>query len=582
MKRILVIVMFLPAMVVQVFGAAPALRVQHRRPAAAAMLQDGRVLCVANRRSGTLSLIETAQWTVSEKQIGQELSDIVSLPDGNEILVSDFAAGVVVVLRIVDGQLTIVDRVNVASSPVSISANETGSFACVASLWSRRLTILERERSDIPERRIVRKKHQIDLPFAPRASAFVDASRVVVADSFGGRFAVVDCATGLITASHELPVHNIRDMTVGGDGRLYVTCQRLNPKGYTSSEDIHWGILIENEILAVPVRSVLAANGQLAANVERIALGGPGNGAGDPEAVLVTPDRLLVTLAGTDELAVIDRVGVRETRIPSGSRPVAMTRDPMSNRVFVVNSLSDSVSVIDLSSNPKNKSISLGPVPETGPVERGELAFFNAKLSLEGWMSCQSCHTDGHTNNGLADTLGDGDFGAAKRVPTLRGVWSTGPWGWNGSQHQLHGQIQKSLSSTMHHGVVADALVTDLTTYVSKLERVPSVIVARDEEPHPSVGYKAREVFESAGCSVCHNGFTSYTTNDSFDVGLRDVQGNFNFNPPSLSGVSQRDRFFHDGRAGSLEEVLIRFKHPGETELTDSERDVLISFLRAL
>ncbi|MDA1165709.1 MAG: YVTN family beta-propeller domain-containing protein, partial [Planctomycetota bacterium] len=418
--------------------------------------------------------------------------------------------------------------------------------------------------------------------FAPRASVFVDASRVVVADSFGGRFAVVDCATGLITASHELPVHNIRDMTVGGDGRLYVTCQRLNPKGYTSSEDIHWGILIENEILAVPVRSVLAANGQLAANVERIALGGPGNGAGDPEAVLVTPDRLLVTLAGTDELAVIDRVGVRETRIPSGSRPVAMTRDPMSNRVFVVNSLSDSVSVIDLSSNPKNKSISLGPVPETGPVERGELAFFNAKLSLEGWMSCQSCHTDGHTNNGLADTLGDGDFGAAKRVPTLRGVWSTGPWGWNGSQHQLHGQIQNSLSSTMHHGVVADALVTDLTTYVSKLERVPSVIVARDEEPHPSVGYKAREVFESAGCSVCHNGFTSYTTNDSFDVGLRDVQGNFNFNPPSLSGVSQRDRFFHDGRAGSLEEVLIRFKHPGETELTDSERDVLISFLRAL
>ncbi|MDA1162258.1 MAG: YVTN family beta-propeller domain-containing protein, partial [Planctomycetota bacterium] len=86
MKRILAIVMFLPAMVVQVFGAAPALRVQHRRPAAAAMLQDGRVLCVANRRSGTLSLIDTVQWTVSEKQIGQELSDIVSLPDGNELL----------------------------------------------------------------------------------------------------------------------------------------------------------------------------------------------------------------------------------------------------------------------------------------------------------------------------------------------------------------------------------------------------------------------------------------------------------------------------------------------------------------
>jgi hypothetical protein len=67
-----------------------------------------------------------------------------------------------------------------------------------------------------------------------------------------------------------------------------------------------------------------------------------------------------------------------------------------------------------------------------------------------------------------------------------------------------------------------------------------------------------------------------------FDVGLSDAHGSTQFNPPSLSGVSQRDRFFHDGRARSIEDVLIRFSHPSKDALSERERMVLIEFLRAL
>lgn len=563
-------------------AAHPTLRLQHRRPAALALLDEGRSLCVANRRSGTVSLVDIEQRSVTEKQIGQQLSDVVLLPGSNDLLVSDFAGASVIVLRHTAGRVDVVDRIDVASWPVSIAVNETGEFSCVASLWSRRLTILQRSPSKNADSNVVRWKHQIDLPFAPRAMQFVDATHVVVADSFGGRFVVVDCADGRVTASHELPVHNIRDMTLADDGRLYVTCQQLDPRGYTSSEDIHWGILMENKVLAISIESLMNADDNQSLSVEGIALGGPGDGAGDPDVVLVTADRLLVTLAGTDELAIVDRVGVREIRIPTGSRPIGMVLDEDSNRAFVVNALSDSVSVIDLSKNQKTDSISLGPSPAAGSVERGELAFFNARLSFENWMSCQSCHTDGHTNNGLADTLGDGEFGDAKRVPTLRGVWSTGPWAWNGSQHLLHSQIRQSLSSTMHHRADDEDLITDLTAYVSQLERVPSLLVARDQSPHPTVGYKAREVFESVGCSKCHNGFTSYTTDGTFDVGLQDLHGNSRFNPPSLSGVSQRDRLFHDGRARSLEDVFSRFGHPGIDVLAESDRKIVIEFLKAL
>jgi CxxC motif-containing protein (DUF1111 family) len=134
----------------------------------------------------------------------------------------------------------------------------------------------------------------------------------------------------------------------------------------------------------------------------------------------------------------------------------------------------------------------------------------------------------------------------------------------------------------MHSFQLDEDLVTDLTAYVTKLERPPSVAVARGEGPHPTIEYQSREVFEAVGCSACHNGFTSYTTDDVFDVGLRDDHGNSRFNPPSLSGVSQRDRLFHDGRANSIKDVLIRFEHPKGAALSEAERKILVEFLQAL
>lgn len=582
MKHILVLCLILMVVVPSVSADQSALNTQHRRPAALALLDGGRTLCVANRRSGTLSLVDVKQHVVVEKQIGQNLSDVLALPDSHELLVSDFSDGSLIVLTHTDGGVEVTSRIAVSAYPESIAVNGQADCVCVASLWSRRVTILSRNSARGQHQSVIKPLHQVDLPFAPRAVEFINSSCVVVADSFGGRLAVLDCNSGDVLALHRLPIHNVRDLMVADDQRLYLTCQRLNPKGYTNREDIHWGILIENEILSVSIESLLCADTENPLDFERIGLGGPGNGAGDPAGIHVTSGHMMVSLAGTDELAIVSREGIREVRLPTESRPTAIAFDSETSNVFVANMLSDSVTVYNLMASHQIASISLGPRPVPGPVERGERAFFSAKLALENWMSCHSCHTDGHTNNGLADTLGDGDFGDAKRVPTLRGVWSTGPWGWNGSQHLLHSQIRNSLTSTMHSSVSDESRITDLTAYVTQLERVPSVAVARGTAPHPTIEYQRRELFESAGCSTCHNGFTSYTTDDTFDVGLSDANGQSQFNPPSLSGVSQRDRFFHDGRAASIEDVLTRFNHPAGNKLSDSDRRIIIGFLRAL
>ena len=210
------------------FGSAapPELQMQHRRPAASVLLNHGRILCVANRRSGTLSLVDLARRKVTEQQIGQQLSDVAVLSGSDELLVSDFAGGSVIVLRHVAGRVEVTNRVEVAAWPESIAVNDQGSLVCVASLWSRRLTILTSRQALNGDHAIVAAACQIDLPFAPHTVEFVDTSHAVLTDAFGGKLVVVDCVAGKVTAQHELSVHNIRDMTVGDDRRLYLTCQR--------------------------------------------------------------------------------------------------------------------------------------------------------------------------------------------------------------------------------------------------------------------------------------------------------------------------------------------------------------------
>lgn len=555
--------------------------VQHRRPSAAVVVGNGESLAVANRRSGSVCLIDFNTKHVREHHLGQQLSDLIEIPGSSDLLVTDFAAGTLIPLSVSEGRLEIQGRIEVEQWPNSVCTNETGSRICVASLWSRRLSLLRRVEPGSGAARLT-GYGVVNLPFAPGDSAFIGQTRILVSDAFGGRLAIVDCEQLRVLSVVELPIHNIRQIHVGSDGRVYLTAQKLNPRGRTEHEHVHWGVLIENLVLAVDVETLTRGMRLTEQLIEKTSLGEAGNGAGDPSGVSLTDDRVLVTSAGKGELILLDRVGVREVRLPVGSRPVRVTLTDDQSKAFVLNELSDTVSVVDLQRTEVVSEISLGPSPESGPVERGERAFYDSTLSYEGWFSCHSCHTDGHTSNRLADTLGDGDFGAPKQIPTLLGVWATGPWAWNGSQGVLQKQITKSLETTLLLDDPSDELASDLAAYLTTLRRPPSISVARRISDQGFEDSSYGQVFKSAGCAECHNDFTSYTTDGVFDVGLSDAIGRSEFNPPSLSGVSQRDRFFHDGRATSLKEVITRFEHPSGTSVSEADRRLLIQFLDSL
>jgi DNA-binding beta-propeller fold protein YncE/mono/diheme cytochrome c family protein len=547
---------------------------------------------VANGRSGSLSVIEiSSARVVAEHDLGRGLADLAVLADGRHLLAVDRAGDALLLVELGDGgggrggTARVVGRRPVSPDPVSVAVLPDGSACAVASLGTRRLTFVELSPTtgggDAPALKVVAT---LDLPFSPRALTLVrGGSRLVVADAYGGRIAVVDPARGSLEAVRALPAHNIGGLAATADGAtLVLTHQSLRRLARTSFEDIHWGSLVNNHLRVLRVDAVLGAksDADLLRGGRVADLGGTGNAAGDPAGLALDGSGgVAVALAGVNEVALGAGPSAGLRRVTVGRRPTALAFSADGKTVYVADTFDDSVTAVDAVDGVWLRSIGLGPRPDPDAAERGERSFFDARLSHDGWMSCHSCHTDGHTNGLVADTLGDGSYGAPKKVPSLLGVGTTGPWTWTGSIDRLEEQVRKSIETTMHGASPTDAQTADLTTFLRGLQpprpAVPGAgAVARAVE-------RGREVFRARGCAECHAG-PEYTSRGRYDVGLADEAGNRKFNPPSLRGVGRRESLLHDGRAATLEDVFRTYQHPGDVALPSAEVGDLVEFLRTL
>ena len=157
-------------------------------------------------------------------------------------------------------------------------------------------------------------------------------ARLIVADAFGGRLAVIDPKQGTLKSIRSLPAHNIRGLAEAPDGRtLVVAHQVLHRLARTSFEDVHWGSLLNNALRVVLLDQLLASDpgADLLRGSRQLDLGDPGNGAGDPAAARLRRDgHLVVVLAGVDAI----RIGTDPARLPVrtgvGRRPTAPAPAP--------------------------------------------------------------------------------------------------------------------------------------------------------------------------------------------------------------------------------------------------------------
>jgi cytochrome c peroxidase len=563
---------------------------RRRHPVALAFTANGRRLAIANRTSGTISVIDAGTSALlGETAVGGRLSDLVPCPEDDRfLLATDEERHRLLLLRDEGPKLAVVAEINVPPYPVS--ACMTGDGRClVASLWSRRLTVvrvrLDGDRHASPALALLRS---FPLPFAPRQQLWIgSAKRAVVADSFGGHLSIIDPDGAVIESTRSLPAHNIRGLALNAAGdRLLVSHQTLSPLARTNFEDLHWGRLMTNVAHALPLAAVLDPAADLLHESRTLRLGDVGRAAGDPAGIALLPDnRIAIAYSGVGEVAVFQEGRPGQKRISAGRRPTALAVHPSRpNLLYVADTLGDSIAVIDADKGAPIAMIEPGPQPELSPADEGERLFHDARLSHDGWMSCHSCHTDGHSNGLLNDNQSDGSFDAPKRVLSLLGVADTAPWAWNGSAPDLAAQIRKSVRSTMHGpsfaGELTDTQVEALAAYLRTLAPAPARGALADAIDTEAIR-RGSALFRQTGCERCHTP-PAYTSADVYDVGFVDEVGNTKFNPPSLRGVSQRDTLFHDNRAHSLEEAFTKHRHRIPAEFTDRQIADLVAFLRSL
>lgn len=154
---------------------------------------------------------------------------------------------------------------------------------------------------------------------------------------------------------------------------------------------------------------------------------------------------LIGTAAGSDRLFTMDAVtGERIGQVNVGAVPrgVALLSSPdgKPESGWVLNTVDNSVSIVDLSRLDAPIVTGVVPLPDPTPAEikLGRAMFNNANASSTGTFSCESCHPDGHTDQ-LLWVLGGPkcDLPGCTQIPVratmpIRGARDTAPYHWDG------------------------------------------------------------------------------------------------------------------------------------------------------
>lgn len=557
---------------------APTLSSPWREPVGLWLSPDERYLAVVQRKGAAVDLLEfDAEGTLSlasHRRLGGQPESIAGCAAG-VLVVPDSREDVAHVLEVQGRELHCRRSIGVGSEPVRAAIDPEGKIGWLSLRRGRAI-----ESFDL---RSGARIFRTELDFAPYCLALApDETVLVVTDAAGGKLACLDPRTGRIRAAASVPGTNIRGLAFCSEGReVFLAHQIISERSMVTRDSIFWGALVTNNLRRIPLASLFGGDPLIGDWTTLEYVGETRRGAGDPgELALTTEGTAVVCLAGVDEIGVRAPDDYTIQRVRVGVRPRALVLNASQSRVLVANSGDDTLSEIRLADPTRPRTLRPWPAPTLSARDRGELLFSSARLSLDGWFSCHSCHTDGHTNGANADTDGDGNFGAPKNTPSLLGVGSTGPWGWTGRFERLEDQIQNSIATTLSGGFPSKEEVADLATYLRSLQPIersaPRALANEDRVA------RGRDVFLERGCQECHAG-SSLTSVGVRDVGLDDgLGGHRAFNPPSLRGAAHSAPYLHDGRARSLAAVFSEHEHQLDRPLADEELADLVAFLQSL
>jgi len=325
-------------------------------------------------------------------------------------------------------------------------------------------------------------------------------------------------------------------------------------------------------------------------------------GAANPWDVACTGNGqwLCVSHAGTHEVSIIDRPGLhrklgansqdlssdltflgdlrRRVRLQGkGPRGIAVAGQIL----YAAEYFSDSVATVQLKPEEKNRvgSVSLGRTPEPTEVRRGEMLLHDADLCFQRWQSCASCHPDARADGLNWDLLNDG-LGTPRNTRSMVWAHRTPPVMSLGVRETAETAVRAGLRH-IQFVIRPEADAAAIDAYLKSLEPLPSPYAA--DQP---LAERGKRIFEKAGCMECHAP-PLYTSLKAYNVGTgTGREAGEAFDAPTLVELWRTAPYLHDGRAGTLEEVLTKFnagdRHGKTSTLSTTELKDLTAFLLSL
>ncbi len=539
---------------------------------AIALSPNGRRLFTANRDPGTVSIIDTeAAVTLVELSVGREPRSISIDPRQPRIYVTNFADASFSVVDIALGRT--VATVTTAHEPYGIVVSPDGESLYVSASGAD--VVQEFELSTLS---LVRS---LPVEQNPRGLAVAASGRTLYVTHFlNGRVSAVDLDSGDVTAIISTGDESAAAQFIAwhpSDDALYLPHSRSrvsNPK-------------LSFDTTVAPLVSVidLEASGGVAAEPLQLAeIDQPVN---LPAALDFSPDgrTLYVVNSGSNDLSIIDlERGTAWGHVELGANPGAIVVSGAGDIAYVYNALSYDISVVDLDELSVVETIVVSESPLPPEVQRGKELFFSSdspELARDQWVSCAVCHLDG-LQDGRTWPLVEGP----RNTLPIRGLAQSAPFHWTGDRVDLF-DFQKTIKEIQGGTGLPEADNAALAAFLGSVSVRPSPHLTRDGAL-TAPARQGRELFFARACSNCHAG-PAFADGSIHDVGTGLPEGSGSdrrFETPSLLGLYDSEPFLHDGSAASLRDVLTNRnpddRHGQTSDLTAADLDDLIAFLLSL
>jgi YVTN family beta-propeller protein len=533
---------------------------------------DGRVVVTANPDSRSVSIVDAqTRAVVAEVDVGGTPQTVAIAPDGARAYVPTREGSIVVVdlgaPRLVRSVATGVELFGAVVDDARLYVSASGASRLL--LFDR--TTLKQTGSIATE------------PF-PRGLALAEG-KLYVTHFRSGRLSVIDAAS--------LAVERV--ISTGTDSNLSQSVWIAGARAWlpqTRSNSSNQAILFDTTVFPIVSAIDLASGASLPQ--QRIAIDIADRPSNMPlDLVLTSSGKMLVVHAGSDDVSVINVATSKAVaHLGAGSNPRGIALSPDEKLAYLNNTLSGTVSVIDVAADRVDATINVTTIPLAANILNGKRLFHTSNstaLAKDRWISCATCHFDGGAD-GRTWFFRDGP----RNTTALFGSGSTLPLHWSGDLDELQDVESTVRIIQAGSGLAAGPSFCDTACNLNP----PNSGRARDlddlaafmrvVQPPPlqpfdaAAATRGEALFAAANCASCHPA-PLYTDRAKHDVGTGGGAGErkgSSFDTPSLRGLADTAPYFHDGSAATLGDVLRR--HGDAPALGDAQRADLVEFLRSI